>query len=58
MLYYVLNTVFLDRGTLIPSVIYGDVGDVEGVSSSAQRSSDISGSAEKGFKMDELVLVG
>jgi hypothetical protein len=54
----VLNTVFPDRGTLIPSVIYGDVEVVEGVSSSEHSSSDISGSSEKGLTMDERVLVG
>jgi hypothetical protein len=62
ILYYILNLIFPDHRTLIPSVIQGDVGFdnfTEGIQSSEQQSIDgNSSNAEKGMKMDEPVEVG
>ena len=53
VLYYVLNLMFLDRGTLIPSVIRGDVEVVEGTSSSNESTDGEIGQAEQGLKTGE-----
>jgi NCS1 family nucleobase:cation symporter-1 len=54
VLYYVLNVIFPDRGTLIPEVIHGDTEAVEGVASSDQSSTDgAEGRAEKGLEAKE-----
>jgi NCS1 family nucleobase:cation symporter-1 len=56
VLYYVLNVVFPDHGTLIPAVIHGDTEVVEGVASSDQSSTDgAGGRAEKGMDVREPV---
>lgn len=52
VLYYVLNLIFPDRGTLIPSVIHGDVEVVEGVSSNNESTDGEIGQAEKGLKTE------
>lgn len=53
VLYYVLNLMFLDRGTLISSVIRGDVEVVEGISSSNKSTDGEIAQAEKGLKTGE-----
>jgi hypothetical protein len=57
-LYYVLNLVFPDLGTLIPNVIHGDVEVVQGISSSNESSDGDIGGAEKGIKTGEATEVG
>jgi NCS1 family nucleobase:cation symporter-1 len=56
VLYYVLNIIFPDSGTLIPEVIHGDTEVVEGVASSDESSTEgAEGSAEKGLEVKEPV---
>jgi NCS1 family nucleobase:cation symporter-1 len=58
VLYYVLNLIFPDRGTLIPSVIHGDMEVVEGVSSSNESTDGDIGHAEKALNTEEPKEVG
>jgi NCS1 family nucleobase:cation symporter-1 len=57
VLYYVLNLVFPDRGTLILDMISGDAEVVEGVIGSNESTDDESSRAEKGLDMKEPVEV-
>jgi NCS1 family nucleobase:cation symporter-1 len=53
VLYYVLNVIFPDRGTLIARVIQGDTEVVEGVIASDESTDGNSGRAEKGLHLKE-----
>ena len=57
VLYYVLNVVFPDKGTIIPDVIDGEAGVVEGVVASAESTDGESSRAEKGLDIKETIEV-
>jgi hypothetical protein len=54
ILYYALNIVFPDYGTLIPQVVHGDIEVVEGVSSGNASTDGDNAVAEKGLKTSEF----
>lgn len=57
ILYYVLNVVFPDRGTLIEHTITGDTEVVEGLESSNASTDEDGSRAEKGHKVQTPVEI-
>lgn len=57
IIYYVLNIVFPDKGTLIPAVVEGYPDVVEGVVTGAESTDGDSSRAEKGLDSKEPVEI-